>query len=71
MAWTGAGTGTSGDPWQIYTAADFINAMTDNAAGTYMQLQNDIDMVGQLGYYRCLAFDLKGLLDGNGKTITN
>jgi hypothetical protein len=45
--------------------------MENNLSGTYMKLMNDIDMVGQSNYRASLGFQLKGVLDGNNKTITN
>ena len=77
-----SGSGTSGSPYLISTAADLnklsqlINAGNETyaAATVYYQLNGDIDMSGTSNFTpigNSVTNSFKGTFDGNGKIITN
>ena len=59
------GSGTASDPYKISTAAE-LEGIGDGAAGTYYQLENDINV--DRSFKTIESF--KGILNGNGKKIT-
>lgn len=59
------GSGTASDPYKISTAAE-LAGIGDGAAGTYYQLENDINV--DRSFKTIESF--KGILNGNGKKIT-
>lgn len=71
MAWTGAGAGTIGDPWQITTREQLTDAMNFNSATTYMKLMNDIDFSSYTGILATWTGNLRGKFDGNNKRLYN
>ena len=81
----GGGSGTSGDPFRIYTAEQ-MNAIGANLPSwlSHFKLMDDIDLGGfdgeggnpsfnRIGYYIDLVGDyaFTGVFDGNGHTISN
>lgn len=67
MAFSGAGAGTIGDPFQITTASEFME-MSNYGSSVYFKLMNDIDM-SSVSSPIILAFS--SVLDGNGKNVFN
>lgn len=72
------GTGTKEDPYQIFTAEEFIYFISsinngENYSNTYFILTSNINFGGfsisQISFMESNAF--AGELDGNGKTISN
>ena len=75
-AFSGSGAGTSGDPYQITTTAQW-NEMNDYCELTtvYFKLMNDLNWAGgtptQIGHYSGGWHQFSGILNGNGKYIKN
>ncbi|RKP55001.1 hypothetical protein D7Z26_07150 [Cohnella endophytica] len=66
------GTGTSGDPFQINTAAQLDNVRDHVEAGVYFELTNDIDLSSYSSGEGWLPIaNFGGSLDGNGFIIMN
>lgn len=67
MAFSGAGAGTIGDPFQITTASEFME-MSNYGSSVYFKLMNDIDMTG---VSNPSIANFSSVLDGNDKTVSN
>lgn len=69
--WNQIGSGTSSDPYQLFTAAQFQSLAADSAAQTdaslYFALENDIDFAGQALQIPNFA----GTLNGQNYAIQN
>lgn len=68
-AFSGSGTGTSGDPFQITTCAQ-LQEMNNSLDASY-RLMNDIDCTGVNFTPIGLSSDFTGNFDGDGWEITN
>ncbi len=76
-AFSGAGSGTEGDPYQI-TTVDQLQEMNDDLSAKYM-LMNSLDASATSGWNGGAGFvpignntgAFTGIFDGNGYTITN
>jgi len=68
-AFSGAGSGTSADPYCITTADQFLEMRTDSG---YFVLENDIDMTGKSWSYVARGTsDSRFHLDGQGHIVKN
>jgi len=67
MAFSGAGTGTSGDPYQITNRSQW-NEMDGCVASPHFKLMNDLDW---FGYKYTMIASFNAYLDGNGHSLSN
>lgn len=68
MAFSGIGAGTSGDPYQITTASQFLEIYDDMTA--HYLLMNDIDFITEeVTFVRGNTSTFSGSLDGDGFTV--
>lgn len=65
-AFSGAGAGTSGDPYQITSISEWSEI---SSGSDYYKLMNDIDFTGNTFLTRSDATSAR--IDGNGKTLSN
>lgn len=69
LAFSGAGSGTTGDPYQITDRAQ-LEEISDNLSASYI-LMNDIDLGGSATPWISISGSFSGIIDGNGMSISN